>query len=446
MAREQRIPKPAAPEQPSLTLEDLRPLLVGPEQGRLQRIEERLDQHFEEMVTGVLPGAVAECRKQGEALGYALDPLVDQSVRRAMRKDPGAFGELLAPALGPAIRKAVHQVIRAAMQRLETALGRSLTAQSLRWRLEARRTGRPFAEVALMRTLVYRVEQVFLIHRETGLLLSHVTADSTPGQDPDQISAMLSALETFTHEAFREDARLERFRVGELAGWVEHGPSALLVAIVRGTAPESLEGTLREALDRAHVEQGKDLGEFHGDTAPFACARELLSDCLLEHHAMPRRRWMIPPQALVALAVALVVIVAGVAGYRASREHRRFDAMVSALRREPGLVVTAARHGTIEGLRDPLAEEPALVIARCGIDPAKASLRFDPFYSLDPRIVERRAARILRPPAAVSLSYQDGIVTARGVASRRWIERARLAAGVLPGVAAFDDRQLVEQE
>ena len=44
--------------------------------------------------------------------------------------------------------------------------------QGLKWRVESIRTGRPFAEIVLMHSLLYRVEQVFLIHRETGLVLS----------------------------------------------------------------------------------------------------------------------------------------------------------------------------------------------------------------------------------------------------------------------------------
>lgn len=442
-------PNPRAVPRPSLTLEDLRPLLVGPEQGRIQQLEERLT-HVGEMVADVLPEAVTQSRKKGEALAWSLEPIVGQSIGRVVRKDPGAFAEAIAPAMGPAIRKAVAHTLRAALERFNVALERSLTLASLRWRLEARRTGRPFAEVALLRTLVYRVDEVLLIHRDTGLLLERVTAGDGPSQDPDQVSAMLSALDTFTHEAFNEDARLERFRVGPLAGWVEHGPTAILVAIVRGTAPESYEGVLREALERTHLALGKELTEFRGDTAAFAPAREVLMECLLEHHEMPRRARRISPRAVAALVAAIITIVAGLLAHRSWREHRRFEALLGALQREPGLVVIGAeRRGGLHaftGLRDPLAEAPAAALARSGLDPAGASLQFDPFYSLHPSIIDRRAKRILRPPAGVTMTYRDGVLHAGGVAPRRWIERARSAAPLLPGVLAFDESRLHEEE
>ena len=58
-----------------------------------------------------------------------------------------------------------------------------MVPRSLKWRFEAWRTGRPFAEIVLLKTLVYRVDQVFLIHKETGLLLQHVVADEVRAKD-----------------------------------------------------------------------------------------------------------------------------------------------------------------------------------------------------------------------------------------------------------------------
>jgi OOP family OmpA-OmpF porin len=440
---------PSRPHPPSArekTIEDLRPLLVGPVQRRLQEVEERLDQHLDEMVADVLPKAVVRGRAKGDELAWALGPLVERSVADTVRKAPVAFAEAIAPAMGPAIRKAVAGALRAAMQRFDLALERSLSVRSLRWRVEAWRTGRPFSEVVLLRSLTYRVEQLFLIHRGTGILLQHLTAEHGQDRDPDQIAAMLSAIERFAFDAFREDARLERFQVGDLTAWVEHGPLAILVAVVRGTAPEDYEASLREALDRTHLEHLETLADFRGDSTPFAGTRVLLAGCMQESRRASRRAWV---ASLLAVTV-LLAMSATLFGLFAIASRRRFDAYVGALRGEPGLVVIAAeRRGgryAFTGLRDPLATDPAAALARSGLDPAIASLRFSSFYSLDPRLSERRAAAILRPPEGVSLTLRGGVLEIAGVARERWIERARTLAATVPGVEALAAERLYPEE
>ena len=68
--------------------------------------------------------------------------------------------------------------------------------------MTAWRTGKSFAEVVLLNTLVYRVEQVFLIHAQTGLLLQHVVADAVTAQDADMVSGMLTAIRDFARDSF----------------------------------------------------------------------------------------------------------------------------------------------------------------------------------------------------------------------------------------------------
>ena len=102
--------------------------------------------------------------------------------------------------MGPAIRKAIAATIQGLIQNFNQILEHSFSIKGLRWRLEALRTRRPFAEVVLLHTLVYQVEQVFLVHRKSGLLIDHVVAKTTVPQNPDLVSGMLTAIKDFVQE------------------------------------------------------------------------------------------------------------------------------------------------------------------------------------------------------------------------------------------------------
>jgi hypothetical protein len=429
------------------SLAELRRIVVGPEQVRLERLEER-PVASADVIGDILPEAFARAsttRKQ--VLAIALEPAMTTALRTVARKEADLFGEILAPTIGAAVRKAVSEAIRAMLQKFNEALERSLSVRSVQWRIEARRTGRPFAEVVLLHTLVYCVEQVFLIHPTTGIVLLHVAGEGYAAQDPDQVASMLEAIDSFVREAFRPQppgVHLTHIEVGDLTVWVDRDPSLAVAAVVRGVAPRELGDWLCEARERVRLTYQAELERFRSDVSQFAQAQSLLESIIRsERRPAPRRAhiWLI-------LIVAVLAFLTGAVITRAVHHARLLRTYVATLRAEPGIVVTFAErdggHVRIEGFRDSLAPAPSAVLERRGLTPPELS--FEPFLSLHPRIVELRARQRLRPPADVTLTLQDGTLRAAGVAPRAWIAQARLLALALPGIERFDEQALQAEE
>ena len=160
------------------TMAELRSLLLGPAETQLAEVHELLTDPHRQLaeVSRVLPDAIAVRSRQDDDLTVALSPTVSAALERSIRKDPQPLADAIFPIIGPAIRKAIAAALSGMAQSFNQALTHSMSVQGLNWRFEALRTGRPFSEVVLLHTLLYRVEQVFLIHRGTGLLLRHVAA------------------------------------------------------------------------------------------------------------------------------------------------------------------------------------------------------------------------------------------------------------------------------
>jgi OOP family OmpA-OmpF porin len=89
-------------------------------------------------------------------------------------------------------------------------------------------------------------------------------------------------------------------------------------------------------------------------------------------------------------------------------------------------------------MRDPLAVNPALIIASRGVDTNEVVARWQPYVSTDPTLVLARARRVLAPPGGVTLSLRADTLTATGRAPAFWIVRAEGLAPALAGVAAAD--------
>ncbi|MFA5450613.1 MAG: hypothetical protein WC231_01255 [Dehalococcoidales bacterium] len=264
----------------------LRALLISPEQVEIASIKERLNDpvvHAEE-VSRVLAEAVVIRTSKDEKLAQALLPTIEKAIRDSIRKDPKFLANAIFPIIGPAIRKSIAESIRAMIQSLNETLTYSFSWQGIKWRMESIKTGKPFAEIVLLHTLIYSVEQLFLIHKETGLLLLHVSAVSSTIKDADMVSGMLSAIQDFVHDSFgvEEKHELERFNVGEYAVWIETGQQTALAAVIKGNAPEGLKINFIEALEHIEFEQSQTLLDFNGDPAPFAASKYHLEACLLQ--------------------------------------------------------------------------------------------------------------------------------------------------------------------
>ena len=421
---------------------ELRSLLVGPEQRELAALRTRLADPAARTrdVSGVLPDAI-ERRAGDPQLARALAPPVEEAITASVRRDPQPLADALFPAIGPAIRKAIVHTLASMMESLNRTIELSLSWRALQWRWTAFRTGRPFGEIVLLNTLQYQVEQVFLVHVETGLLLQHVAGDPMTGQDADQISAMLTAIRDFARDSFRVDGgqSLDALRLGDLQVLVEQGPHALVAGVVRGTAPVTLADTFRSTLEAVHRQFGDELASFTGDSTPFERARPLLEACLIrslreQPQAAARQRWL--------LAAAVVLVALGVWAFFAARERQRFEAFLDSLAAEPGIVVIAhgRRHGAfyVTGWRDPLARDPGALAAAAGLRPDAIEARWEPYEALHPEFIAARARDVLRPPSGVTLGYRDGVLRASGPAPERWIVESEQRAPVVGGVRRFE--------
>jgi outer membrane protein OmpA-like peptidoglycan-associated protein len=429
-------------------LAELRELILGAERRRLQELERRLDAAglTREELAELLPEAIVLRAGRDRQLARALAPTVENAIGESVRRNPRQIATAIFPVLGPAIRKAIADALAGLVASINSALEHSVSPRGLRWRLEAWRTGAPFAQIVLKHALVYRVEQVFLIHAETGLLLSHAWTPELPPSNPDLVSGMLTAIRDFVADSFARDGDaggLRRFTVGELTVMVEQGPQAILAAVIRGQAPDALLGKLQDTLERVHLEYADALAGFEGDTAPFEPARPLLEECLATVISTDREKSKLKPAAWLPWVAAAVLVLALLAWLR-YRSEQRWQRAVERLESEPGIVLTQAeRTGgrwSFAGLRDPLAPEPAALLASAGADTSRISASWEPYLSLRPELVLARARRILAPPSTVTLGQVGDTLRLQGSAPLSWLAATARTASLPAGVGAVDLR------
>lgn len=432
-------------------MHELRGLLLGPEQQKLERLRQRLDDAGlrAEEISRVLPTAISLREARDNKIARALAPTIDESIKASVKKNPKALADAIFPALGPGIRKAIASTIMGMIQTLNQLLNHSFSVRGLKWRWEALRTRKPFAEVVLLHTLVFQVEQIFLIHRETGIVVQHVESKEAMVQDPDLVSGMLTAIQDFVKDSFQteEGESLETLRMGGgRSVWIEDGPQAVLAAVLRGTPPLDLRVAFKEMLERVHLGHSDAFERFDGDVSPFSGLRDELQEGL-QFQAKETKASISPMLWVLLLAVVATFCTWS---FYALRSHLRWEKYLRRINAEEGLVITSTgKEGgkyLISGFRDPLAKDPESLLREAALDGSDVTGHWEPYHALDHELVLLRARSILAPPDTVLLTLSHETLVAEGTASLGWIRAFRTRALYIPGISAYDDTMLEDAD
>jgi OOP family OmpA-OmpF porin len=423
--------------------EALRRLLLNPEQDQLAELDadlkepERLADHLQQ----ALPLAIKHSAGKNSRLSEALTPILEEAIQTSIRRNPRLMAEILFPIIGRAVRKAVWEAWSQLIQTVNGLLETRVSLKSLRWRWLAWRTGRSFAEIVLAQTFVYRVEQVFLIHRETGLLLAHEMREAGVAKDKELVSAMLTAIQDFVRDSFEIDDHtpLGALEVGGLKVWIKEGPHAYIAGVIRGNPPEELHAVLSDTLERVHFEFDPVLQDYNGEGDEIAAADQILLD------AMRYERQGAEGTGVPWYAVLVALILTGLMGwnaYLAMKTNQRLNAMKQVLDNTPGYRVLSLKSSGdelyLEGFRDPLAPAPEVVLQELlGTDRLQADLM--PYIALQPELIQQRAQQLLSPPETIRLELDDQrILSAAGSAEPIWLQQFQERAAFVPGVVSID--------
>lgn len=430
-------------------LERLRALLLAPERGELAQHQAAIDELRQ--AQGELPARLPQLLDQveqgehRESLHRALAPVVAAALTDAVRRDRRSIVDALFPIIGPTIRKAIAEALRGFVADLNRALDYSLTPRGLRWRLESWRTGVPFAQVVMKHTLRYSVDHLFLIERESGLLLYRHSAPLLPDLDADAIAGMLTAIGDFVRDSVQSasdsDGGLASATVGEHLLQVYEGPKAVLACFIRGVPPTHLAERLREALEALH--QASDAGDESFDwdiaAAPLLSAGDL-AEAGTEEGDQPRpARW---PMVLILLSLLGLL---GAWAWQHWQQHELEQRVRDAVLATPGWLLLDLKHDDrwqLRLLRDPDAQALSTLAARTGIAPEQFEFQEQRFLALDDSLVAARARQLLQPGPDIALTVQQGQLQVRGSAERSWARRLQQQSHWLPGISSIDTSEL----
>jgi OOP family OmpA-OmpF porin len=312
----------------------------------------------------------------------------------------------------------------------------------------------------LRRILKYQAEQVFLIQKRSGLLIEHVSIENAVTKDSDAVSAMLTAIESFVVESFTKNEReegLDRITVGERIIYLEHGPYAVVAAVIRGVAPPEYRHTLKEINEELHALEPQHLQSFDGNTQDAPVIRPfLLRGLEREYITADVAIEELPPKTINTkkqhkkwfLWTILSMLLLGILGLfiQHQRQHVQLEKLLNLLATTPGIMishtVTSNKPWQLHGLRDPNAVNPQLLAQKFSAIRDQLQFHLEPFISLDERVVTSRAIAELKIPHSIHTRVAGSVLHLSGFVPLDWYLSFVNTQPSIAGISRLDTSQL----
>ncbi len=424
-------------------LNELRQMIVGLDTEDLRRLAKIVNDpdKFSQQISELLPNSIRIMLNNGKISYKELIPVIESVLKDSIKKDPHTLSNILFPVMLPAIRKAVADDIRNMVDSLNTTLENGFSPKRIGWRFTALFSGMSYAEMVLSQAYVFRVKQVFLIHKQTGLLLNSA-ADSDDGitKDDDMVSSMLSAIKDFVQDSFSVDDEneLNTIKVGKFNIWIEQGPGAIIASVIDGDAPSSFRTILKETVEKVHLKHSYHFDHFEGDIDTFKKTDPYLQSCIISEQREKKKKKPV-------ILIILFIVLFGLASfwvYTVIERNIRINKLESSLKNEAGIVITEInRHNgktVFLGLRDPFAVDPLTISHNNNVDSSEIRFGLKPYISLEKDIIIKRAYAILAPTEKVKLRFNNDTLFASGESNEDWVKFANSKTIGITGVSFFD--------
>ncbi|GLR71838.1 OmpA family protein [Agaribacter marinus] len=273
-------------------LEKLRKVLL---QEPLTKQQAEMQRNARQMVKDVVSEAINDREKQDNSVSQVLLPVVEHSIQKSFKQQRKELIDYIFPLVGDLVRKYVAASLREFIEKTNDIIESSLSFRGLKWRYQAWRSGMSYAKYVIAQTHIYKIHQVLLIHKETGILLHSASANSVDNENSELISSMLTAINDFVADSFSthsggSEQELAEIKTKEFSLYLKQGPSALLVASVTGTISPSAKHQLQTSLEYIHKMYVDELHKFNGDTSTFSVVESTLQACLLEEQKSSQQK------------------------------------------------------------------------------------------------------------------------------------------------------------
>ncbi|MGF1590909.1 MAG: BON domain-containing protein [Pleurocapsa sp.] len=306
-----------------------------------QLIEHRVAEDSPKMaaaIAKILPSAItAEIDLDPEAIARAIAPEIALSIKEQIRLDKNAIPQVLGPEMGKAIKAqieserdamvdALYPVIGSTIskymvevvQEINSKVESTLSPTGIKRKIRAKIQGVSEAELIFQESVGYQVQAIFLIDKDSGLVIQEIQQPGEKQLDSNLIAGMLTAIRSFANDCITSGSELDSIDYGDWQIPLEAAGYCYLAVVIKGEPDKQFRSKIRQVLGEIVLEYGDNIQEYDGNmaTIPPAVRTKLEQLSQLNQDKSPKSSSSPALLWLILFLLGLVFIPWGIINYR----------------------------------------------------------------------------------------------------------------------------------
>ena len=295
----------------------------------------------EEIARAIAPEIALSIREQirldADAISQTLGPEMGKAIKAQIELERDAMVDALYPVIGSTISKYMVEVVREINYKVES----TLSPAGIKRKIQAKIQGVSEAELIFKESVGYHVRAIFLIDKDSGLVIQEVQLPGEKHLDSDMIAGMLTAIRSFANDCISSGSELDAIDYGDWQIPIEVAGYCYLAVVVAGEPTKQFITKIRQILSQIVMEHGKAIQNFEGNLADVPLGVKAKLEQLSQFDQDKPQKPLFPTK-VVSLLVFLccaILVPWGIFGYRARVAHNIEQTVATQLDAAPELSV-----------------------------------------------------------------------------------------------------------
>ena len=174
-------------------------------------------------------------QKNPEALSRSLQSILSSAVSKEISSNKDAMIDTLYPIMGGMVSKYVSSAIKELIENMNRKIDDGLSLDRYKRKIKSKLTGVSETELLLQEISEAHILSLFVIQKESGLLISEAHWRDNQISDPHMVASMASAIKNFVNDWIQKSekqAEVQLLSYGSSTLYIESAGSVYLVAFL----------------------------------------------------------------------------------------------------------------------------------------------------------------------------------------------------------------------